>query len=95
LKLRNSYDLTKNMINKEYRSLLAYNKTRIIDPETSTDTGSSSDITSSSESEEEDNQGKKHPGFKQQVKLSVVRGMMLKKGEKQEIKDKIKQKKVV
>jgi hypothetical protein len=64
MKLRDSYDLTKNMINKEYRNLLVYNKTRLIDPESSSSTGSSSDVTSSSESEDKDQGGKKHPGFK-------------------------------
>jgi hypothetical protein len=95
MKLRDSYDLTKNMINKEYRSLLIYNKARIIDPELASGTGSSSDVSASSGEEEQPENGKKQKGFKQQVKLSVIRGMKLKKDEKQEIKDKIKHKKAV
>jgi 1-acyl-sn-glycerol-3-phosphate acyltransferase len=95
MKLRDSYDLTKNMINKEYRNLLAYSKTRIIDPESSSSTGSSSDVTSSSESEDKDENSKKKTGFKQEVKLAVVRGIKLKKDKKQEIKDQIKSKKAI
>lgn len=48
-KLRDSYDLTKNMVKKEYRSLLAYQRGRIIDPDQSENSESSPDVSSNDE----------------------------------------------
>ena len=51
MKLRDSYDLTKNMVKKEYRSLLAYQRGRVLDPDESDDC-SSSDVSSEEGGEE-------------------------------------------
>ena len=95
-KLRNSYDLTKNMVNKDFRSLMAFNKGRIIDPDS--ESCESSDVSSEGEEEqknEEGGQGDKGVNFNDFVKLSVIRGIKMQSEEKQVIKDQIKKKKQV
>jgi len=83
-KLRDSYDLTRNMVKKDYRKLLAYNRGRVIDGRSNSDRELSSDVSSSSE----DETGKKKSGVKSEVKLAVIRGMGLQtKEQKQRIKD--------
>lgn len=44
-KLRDSYDFTKNMVNREFRGLMTFNKGRIIDPDESSD--ETSDVSTS------------------------------------------------
>lgn len=77
-KLRDSYDLTKNMISRQARELMEYNHRRIIDL-SSSDSGSTSDNVSTS-SDDNDPLAKANSralGFHQNIKLSVVRGLKL------------------
>ena len=93
LKLRNSYDVTKNMVKKEYRSLLAFQRGRVIDPDIE-DGGSSPDISSTEEDLDRESSAKVLT-FNDHVKLSVVRGMQLEELDKERMKTKIRQKEQV
>ena len=94
MKLRDSYDLTKNMVKKEYRGLLAYQRGRVLDPDKSDDDDESSpDVSSVEEEEENETAGqKKKMTFADQMKLTVVRGIVLEQKEKEELKNKIRHK---
>ena len=94
MKLRDSYDLTKNMVKKEYRSLLAYQRGRVLDPDRSDDDESSPDVSSVEEEENEiENAGqKKKLTFADQMKLTVVRGIILNSNDKEYLKNRIKMK---
>lgn len=83
MKLRDSYDLTKNMVKKDYRELLAYQRGRVIDP---------------SESDEESNE-EQVAGADQELqavnefmKLAVVKGMVVDKTLKSKLREKIRKK---
>ena len=55
-KIRDSYDLVTQLINKQYKDLLKFNKSRIIDVKTSgEDSASSSDLTDTDSADEETN----------------------------------------
>lgn len=91
VKLRDSYDLTRNMVKKDYRGLLAYQRGRVIDPEKGSD--SSPDVSSDEippEFKEDDKT--KVITFNDHVKLSVVRGIQVESAVKSQLKDKIKTK---
>ena len=97
MKLRDSYDLTKNMVKKEYRGLLAYQRGRVLDPEKSDDDDESSpDVSSVEEEEENETAGqKKKMTFADQMKLTVVRGIVLEQNEKEKLKKEIRKKEQV
>ena len=72
-KIRDSYDLLKNMNNKTQREFLKFGKDRVIDPkvDSSSSSGSSSDLSSSSDEKD------KHLNISDQLKISILRGMSL------------------
>ena len=104
-KLRDSYDFTKNMVNREFRSLMSFNKGRIIDPDESSD--ETSDVSTSEDEQhgnktpsestkhQSDKQDKSQIRFNDYVKLSVIRGVKMAPDKKQMIKNKIKKKEVM
>jgi hypothetical protein len=83
-KVRDSYDLIKNVLSKEYRSLLTFNKNRVIDLNSDTSSDSCDNVSSSVEEED--------GTLSKSLRLAVLRGMSLNFQEKEKLKSLVKEK---
>ena len=88
-KVRDSYDMTKNMVSKPTRKMLNYNKRRVIDldEKSSSSSTSSDNVSSTSEEEEENLLGHSNLNIYQFLQLSVIRGMKIDPDQKSKLKN--------
>ena len=84
-KVRDSYDIISNLVNREYRNLLTFNTKRVVydrcessfsAPESSCDNFSNSD----------DGKKDKNIGFKEHIRLGVIRGLDIDEEERWKLK---------
>lgn len=74
-RIKDNHDIMKNCVGREFRSLLKYNKSRVIDLDE--DTSNSSDDISTSNNDD---------AFLRNFKISIVRGMNVKETQKEQLK---------
>lgn len=88
-KVRDSYELLRNLLHKEYFHLMQYHRKRVIDQDTpDIDLPSMDDVSSAHSYEKQ----QKNLSFNDQMKLAVVRGLGVDIQTKTELKEIIKNK---